>query len=299
MRSEFRGKSDDFRAVIPACLLLSGLIMLVPSEHIQVTFCPYFVPLLIGYAIITAYTLARGGFDLSKRRAFGIGLSTLVVSFIAAIPSYVARSIRIPSITAVGLIVAAGICEVAHRQRMGSTAEKRLAFAIDLPSAKWKSYSLKDKVLTVVLGASIIIAAAFLVTIFVITREGDRFTEFYILNKDGRADHYPSLLNTSEQGRVIIGIANHELTGLNYTVQVLLITVRFVYNQTTGLNDTLEISNLTLSNFSIQLEDGAKSERPFDFSISNMGNYKLSFLLFRNLDERNAYRSVYLFVTVV
>ncbi len=46
---------------------------------------------------------------------------------------------------------------------------------------------------------------------------GERFTEFYILGLEGKADNYPDELTVGEEGRVILGIVNHEHEdGLTY-----------------------------------------------------------------------------------
>jgi uncharacterized membrane protein len=51
-------------------------------------------------------------------------------------------------------------------------------------------------------------------------RVGEKFTEFYILGPEGKAEHYPEELKVGEEGRVIVGIVNHEQEQASYKVEV-------------------------------------------------------------------------------
>lgn len=41
-------------------------------------------------------------------------------------------------------------------------------------------------------------------------KEGEKFTEFYVLDPNGKASDYPTNLKVGEEGEVIIGVVNHE-----------------------------------------------------------------------------------------
>jgi uncharacterized membrane protein len=162
----------------------------------------------------------------------------------------------------------------------------------------WKEYALLDKVLTVALVLSIITAAGVLGYVLVTPRQGERFTEFYILDSNGKAQNYPSRLNVSESASVIIGIVNHESEAVNYTLLVSLVTVQFVYNVTTGRNDTVELGNVTLDSRAVLVDDGQTWERPFNFSIAQSGDYKLRFLLYRDPPQGEPQWSLHLWIKV-
>lgn len=53
-------------------------------------------------------------------------------------------------------------------------------------------------------------------------KEGEKFTEFYILGPDGNASGYPTNLSVEEEGEVIIGVVNHEYAQVTYQLEVRL-----------------------------------------------------------------------------
>jgi uncharacterized membrane protein len=67
-----------------------------------------------------------------------------------------------------------------------------------------------DKILSVILIISIILAIFMVVYVIITPKEGEKFTEFYLLGPGGKAEDYPTNLNVGEDGEVIIGIVNHE-----------------------------------------------------------------------------------------
>jgi len=53
-------------------------------------------------------------------------------------------------------------------------------------------------------------------------KQGEKFTEFYILGPGGKAEDYPTALKAGETGTVTIGVVNHEYRDMDYTLDVLL-----------------------------------------------------------------------------
>jgi len=104
----------------------------------------------------------------------------------------------------------------------------------------------------------------------VITPKGEeKYTEFYILDKNGTTEDYPKNMTVGENGSVIIGIVDHEGEKVNYTITVNLL------NETEYKNDSW--------GFSLDLNNGEKGEINFNFSIASNGTYELEFLLFREV----------------
>lgn len=77
-----------------------------------------------------------------------------------------------------------------------------------------------NKALTVILLVIIIGLIAAIVYLAVTPQPGDRFTEFYILNRDGKASDYPNKMVAGQPAALIIGIVNHEGRAASYRVQV-------------------------------------------------------------------------------
>ena len=174
------------------------------------------------------------------------------------------------------------------------------------------------------LGAAIIIAITSLTYVIVVPKTGEKFTEFYLLNTERRADDYPTNLTMGEEASVIIGIANHEYRPITYTVEVWLINQTIVYNNTTQNNETLynhawfmDSVTVMLNHTSVDIEAAWEPqwEYNYTFNISQKGkDLKLAFLLFTTpkdasyytIDYKDsiaekitdAYRETHLFVTV-
>jgi uncharacterized membrane protein len=79
-----------------------------------------------------------------------------------------------------------------------------------------------DKMLSVILIISIILAISMTVYVIITPKEGEKFTEFYVLDPGGKAEDYPTNLKVGEEGEVIIGIVNHEYTNTAYQLEVRL-----------------------------------------------------------------------------
>ena len=140
-----------------------------------------------------------------------------------------------------------------------------------------------DRILSVILIISIILAIAMTVYVIVTPKQGEKFTEFYILGPNGTADDYPTDLTVGEEGEVIIGIVNHEYSNMTYWLEV-------------RVNETV------ISGEEVSLKHNETWERAFVFKMIRKGdNQKLNFLLYKDHpgnETEEAYRSLHLWVDV-
>jgi uncharacterized membrane protein len=114
----------------------------------------------------------------------------------------------------------------------------------------------------------------------VIPKEGEKFTEFYILGSNGTASDYPTNLTSGETGNVTVGIVNHEYSTINYKLITKL------------NNQVIDEKNITLSSNQAYKE-------PFTFIPYNYGqNHELELLLYKLPDDKNVYRSIHLWINV-
>jgi len=134
-----------------------------------------------------------------------------------------------------------------------------------------------DKALSILLLLSIAVSLAVLVYVIVTPKQGEKFTEFYILGPGGKAEDYPTNLRVGDTGRVLIGVVNHEYEDVNYTLRISL-----------G-NDSLDERGITLANNQTYSMD-------FSFVPAHNGTEKLSFDLYREGNNSGPYRSLHLWV---
>jgi uncharacterized membrane protein len=169
------------------------------------------------------------------------------------------------------------------------TTPSKERFTIDINIQLPKDEKPLDRVLTILLITSIIIAAGSLVYIIITPRIGEQFTEFYLLGPNGKADNYPRNLTQNENASVIIGIVNHEYQTINYTIEIWLI------NQTTSTDNTtnetittyhniwyLDTFQTQLNHVPIDIEGPWQPqwETNYTFAINHIGTFKLAFLLY-------------------
>ncbi len=106
---------------------------------------------------------------------------------------------------------------------------------------------------------------AAIVFLSITPQPGDKFTEFYLLNTDGKASGYPGEIAAGQPASVIVGIINHEGTPVTYKIQI----------QANGaIINSIETG--TVSN-------DQKWEHRVDFSIDSAGdNQTVEFYLYMN-----------------
>lgn len=237
------------------------------------------------------------GLDDLERVALSLGLSIAITPLIGLVLNYTYDwdpdhlGIRLLpvllSIYAFILITGA----VAISRRLKVPEEDRYGIVIDIKVPE--DYSKMDKVLTVGIVIMMIASVSLLVYIIVVPREGESFTEFYILGETGMAERYPRNMILEETKFVTIGIGNHEHEDANYTL-VLSISSDAT-NLTVDSMENVTISRTRQPMMSVLVRDGRTLEIPCNFSVLETGSYKMRYLLYMDGKE---YRDLHLWIKV-
>ncbi len=136
-----------------------------------------------------------------------------------------------------------------------------------------------DEILTVILVIAIIIAISMTLYVIITPKQGEKFTEFYILGPKGNATDYPTDLKLGDGGNVIIGIVNHEYANTSYRLEVWL-------------------NGDVIDEKAVELSHNETLETPFMFRAKKKGeDQKMEFLLYK-AGEQPVYRSLHLWVDV-
>ena len=77
-----------------------------------------------------------------------------------------------------------------------------------------------DKALSISLVVAILAAISSLSYVIAVPKEGDKFSEFYILNTEGKAENYPSQITLGEPVELLIGVVNHEYEPTSYRIEI-------------------------------------------------------------------------------
>lgn len=225
----------------------------------------------------------EGGLDWTARIILSFGLSIAIVSLTGLALDLTPWGITLQSVIAAVLLftLVVGLVAIARRVRLPAedrlSADLRLFRRMSLPS------TFVDKALTLGLVASILLAGAAFAYVALTPRAAERFTQFFLLDSNGTVDPtlYPTRLNVSEPGTVIIGLVNNESVQVTYEIRIDLVGVEFVYNPTTGLNETIERNRTTNANFLKTLESREAWRQRFTFAIDAPGDWIVEFRLFR------------------
>jgi uncharacterized membrane protein len=311
------------------CVLVSVFILPLVLFHVdqtlRVLFGLPFILFIPGYVLIFVLfpmKKTEKGIDGIERIALSFGLSIAVVPLIGLILNFTPWGIRLEPIllSLFGFIIIVGLLGWYRWTKTNPTERLAVSLTISMP----KSENRIDRLLTIILGIAIVVAIAALMYVIIAPKTGEKFTEFYLLNTERRADDYPTNLTVGEDASVIIGVVNHEYRPITYTVEVWLINQTTVYDNATQNNETLYNHAWFMDSVTVMLNHTAvdieaawepQFEYNYTFNISQKGtDLKLVFLLFTtptdislyNRDYKdsiaekitNAYREIHLFVTV-
>jgi uncharacterized membrane protein len=83
-----------------------------------------------------------------------------------------------------------------------------------------------DKALSILLAVAILAALGYLGYLIATPNPGEKFTEFYILGPQGKAENYPQQVILGANVDGIIGVVNHEYQPASYDVEITINGVR-------------------------------------------------------------------------
>ncbi|MBN1391150.1 MAG: DUF1616 domain-containing protein [Candidatus Thermoplasmatota archaeon] len=237
------------------------------------------------------------GLDGLERIALSLGLSIAITPLIGLVLNYTydwapdTLGIRLVPILVSQFAFILIVGGLAIYKRVRVPREERFAIVIDLKFPQ--DQTLTDKVLTVGIIVMMVLSVGLLVYIIVVPREGESFTEFYILGPNHKAEGYPRNLLLDESSFIYIGIGNHEHKNMNYTLVMTLDPL--ARNDTQPSFDNVTISRNLQPAMEVIVPDEQTVELKCNFSILEPGSYKLRFLLFRDGGE---YRDLHIWVRV-
>lgn len=240
---------------------------------------------LPGYVLIAALFPGKKDLDPIERVALSFGLSIAIVPLIGLGLNFTPWGIRLVPIIISLTIFIMLMAFIAHFRRLKLNEDMRFEvnFKDMFSSIKTeiaKPENRTDKILTAVLIISIIASLFMVVYVIVTPKQGEKFTEFYLLGPKGKAEGYPTNLTLGKADSVIVGIVNHEYDTVNYTLRV-------------KLNDDI------LKEEQIQTANNQTWEQPVNFTPSRAGTgLKLQFLLYKERNFTAPYRDTHLWVNV-
>lgn len=282
------GKHWDLAAIVILTVVLIPTIYFLPDSPARIVIGLPFILFFPGYSLIAALFPEKKSLDVIERIALSFGLSIAVTPLIGLGLNYTPFGIRLDpilvSVSAFNML----LCAIAYWRRT-KASEPFLPMALPqfrfLAKEAFGKGEKIDRVLNIILVIAIASSLIALVYVVAVPKQGEKFTEFYILGPGGKASDYPTNLTVGEEGAIIIGIANHEYRTVSYGVEIWLVNASFVDNQTV-VNKMLffDSFNVTLNHTdpNIEGEWTPQWERNYTFSIGVTGQYKMWFLLYKD-----------------
>jgi len=237
------------------------------------------------------------GLDGLERVALSLGLSIAITPLIGLLLNYTydwapdTLGIRLIPILISQFAFISIVGAVAVYRRNKTPPGERFAIIVDLSMPE--DQTTMDKVLTVGIVIMMVLSVGMLVYIIVVPREGEAFTELYILGNNHKAENYPGNILLEDEQFIYIGIGNHEHRDLNYT---LVLTIDpSAENETVGSFDPVTISRNRQPSMEVRVPDDETLEIACNFSVLETGSFKLRVLLFL---EGKEYRDNHIWIRV-
>lgn len=296
----------DFLIVImwlAACIATIYLPILSLILIRVVLFLPvaFFIP---GYCLVVALFPKKGDISFLKRVMYSIGFSIVVLTLTVIGLYFIRWEIRSDTIVVLLTLFTLVIINIAYIRRalLPHANRFRIPFPPVAGSIRPKSIRI-NQILTVILTLAVIATILATVYIIAIPKEGERFTEFFILGEKQMAADYPYQIITGQIYPMFIGVGNHENQDIAYTIETWLVKTEFDEKTNTTLIMTMEPND----HISFILKDNETLIIPYNLSLKITGYDRIEFLLFNktvpNLeitgsDRINAsYRDLHLIIT--
>jgi uncharacterized membrane protein len=259
-------------------ILLIVIITFLELSILRIILGLPFVLFFPGYVLVAALFPRKGNIEGIERVALSFGLSIAVVPLIGLILNYTPWGIRLEPIlySVASFIFIMSVIAWLRRKRLPREERFGIEFHLALPA--WGGTTW-DKALSIILVLAIGGALGTLGYVIATPRVGERFTEFYILGLDGKAEDYPRELKVGEEGRVIVGVINREHETVSYRVEV---RIEGVISDEVG---------------PIVLEHDERWREIVSFTPHRAGNQTAKFLLYK-IGEVAPYRGLHLWLDV-
>jgi len=293
IRDFFIDMALDLKLIVAFALVTVTLIYVpyINETIIRSAFGLAMVLFIPGYSLIAALFPKKTDIDGIERAALSFGLSIAVTPLIGLGLNYTPWGIRLDPIV-VCLTAFTIICSLVANKRRHSIAQEdrfHIDFSKTFAGAKkemfLESENRLDRGLTAVLIVSIIISLLVLGYVVVVPKQGEKFTELYILGPNGKAENYPTMFVLGDQQPLIVGVVNHEYRNVTYDLIV-------------ALNDSSTITQIYSDRLTIA--DNQTWEKTIQLKPDRTGSrMKLEFQLYADSNMTEPYREVHLWIDVI
>lgn len=232
--------------IIVVSLLLIPLALFTEGP-VRIIIGSLFLLFFPGYVLISVLFPRSSDPGPIERVALSIGISIAIVPLIGLILNYLPWGIRlIPILVSIDIFIII-VSAIACIRLARLNPQERFKLVIPARIINWPVLNRTDRILTGILLAVVVIALGSLIFIVTNPRQGETFSEFYILGPGEEAKDYPNQITLGESVDFIVGVTNYEHQPTSYRIKVSLNG----QEQTEVAIDTIEHGKTVQKTFSI------------------------------------------------
>jgi len=294
--------------------LVAGIIAIyLPVLNVTPVRYVITIPLVLfipGYCLIAALFPKEGDISLIERIAFSFGLSIAIIPLMGLGLNFTPWGIQLdPVVISLTFFTYVMILIAFYRRSLLPQKERfRIPFSDMGGTIGKKIFSAEsskaDRILSFILVIVIIISVIITIYVMVNPREGEQFTEFYILGENRTVANYPDIVNAGQKYPLFIGVGNHENRDVTYMIETWILHTEF-----DNMTNTSRIIAMDPTDYlSFTLAENQTAIIPYNLSVKETGYDRMEFLLFNETvpgidvtgsDRINAsYRDLHLVINV-
>lgn len=260
-----------------SCLIM---IFVIPNGLLRMLLGLPFAVFSPGYLLSIILFQKAGLLTRLERAVIGFGLSIVLVTLGGLLLNLSTWGITLASVLAYLALSIFTFSIIIFFVQTKLGVDEQLEPLIDCDYSGWIRKDWLEKfsqILIVILFASTIFAFVYSISI---PRTGEKYTEFYILGMDGKAENYPHSISYGQNISVTLGVINREGESTEYSVEIA----------------SDNVANRQLG--PLILDNNEKWEQEVSFTPSKRGdNQKIEYLLYKN-SSTGPYLSLHLWVDV-
>jgi uncharacterized membrane protein len=238
-----------------------------------------FIP---GYCFITALFPRDGDITFIERIVLSIGLSIVIVPLICLGLNFTPWGIRLdPIVISLTLFTLVMTVVAYHRRTLLPITDRYSVPFFEIARTIREEIfpadtSRRDRHLSAVLAIAILIVIIITIFVIAVPKEGERFTEFFILGENRTGAGYPDLTLPGQNYPMFVGVGNHEYQDTTYTIETWMLRTEFD-NVTNSSRIRMMDPNARLS---LTLSHNETTIIPYNLSFNKTGYNRVEFLLF-------------------
>lgn len=270
-------------------ITITGIYLpIVNTTPFRVLFSLPLILFIPGYVLITALFPGNKDIDIIERIALSFGLSIAVVPLIGLGLNYTPFGIRLDPIVISLLVFTVVMIMISQFRRAIISEPERFQVPVHelMSGIKEEFFSVNttkiDRILSIILLIAIIGAIGTTIFVIAVPKEGEKFSEFFILGANMKAADYPTKLYAGMDYPIYIGVGNHEFRNVTYTIELFLMNMD--YDE--GLNSSAISRMDRIDQIPVVLSHEEKKILPYTIRITQTGYNRVEFLLFNETIPR-------------